>query len=328
MKEENIIKEVCKNLPRSIMQYNSLFESDAEIIEYNNNRLCFNIDEYSSEDLFIEDNAYYLGWNIAVATISDILAVGGVPKFFAHSMSVSNKWSQEYIKSFSKGIGDVLKELKCYFIGGDTSITNHWKYTGWAMGEVIDKPLLRSEAIIGDAIYITGKVGLGNIQAAANIFNEKLDKIKFKILLEESKLISKYSKCAIDTSDGLFNSIQNISKVSDCGFILENIVYEKIGFQISKKLSIPIEALMLGECGEYQLLFTIDESKINEFEKEYKSKKFEFYKIGKILDNNQKLIRTDSKLMDFRDFNLKARDYENKKNYLSDLIKYINKRVN
>lgn len=92
--EEKNIKRIAKLLPRSANQINRLYESDAEIVKFAGEYLFFNIDDFSSEDYFFEDNPFNLGWNVAVAAISDVLASGGVPLYYAHSMVLSSAWDE------------------------------------------------------------------------------------------------------------------------------------------------------------------------------------------------------------------------------------------
>jgi len=56
---------------------------------------------------------------VAAGAISDISACDGVPLFYGHSMVVSKAWDDVYIKKFSQGVADVLKETETAFIGGD-----------------------------------------------------------------------------------------------------------------------------------------------------------------------------------------------------------------
>ena len=70
----------------------------------------------------------------------------------------------------------------------------------------------------------------------------------------ESKLINKYSKCCIDTSDGLFNALNTISTQSNTGYEITNIPYVNLGLATSKLFSLPIELLFLCEFSKLLLL--------------------------------------------------------------------------
>ena len=87
-REKDIITRIANQLPRSNKQLNNLFESDSEIIQFGSKKLLLTIDEFSDEDHFRNHDPYILGWNLAVATISDILASGGQPTFYGHSIII------------------------------------------------------------------------------------------------------------------------------------------------------------------------------------------------------------------------------------------------
>lgn len=333
-KEKEMIQIIHKNMPRSQAQINQLFESDAEIVDFYGKRLVYNIDEFSEEDMLREEDPYVLGWNMAVGSISDILASGGTPKYYAHSLVVKKSWTKEYIDGLSKGIAEVLKKSQIDFIGGDFGVSDIWRYTGSVIGELQGQPLLRSGAKVGDLIFISGKVGLGNIEAALKIYSDKnflkplINKFKnlFPVRAEEAQIIKKYSQCCMDTSDGAFNTLNTLCEMSEIGFEVRDLPYEKGGKVLSKLLNIPKEVLFLGECGEYELLFTLSKDKKEAFLKEAEKKELVFYQIGEIKEKGRKLLCENKREIDLSSFHLSARDYEDTKKYLKDVIQFVNLR--
>lgn len=330
-KERELIEIINKNMPRSKTQVNKLFESDAEIVDFNSNKLLFNIDEFSEEDMLREEDPFVLGWNMAVGSMSDILASGGKPKYYAHSLVIKKSWSKEYIDKLSAGIAEVLKKSNTDFIGGDLGSSDIWRYTGSVIGELQGEPLLRSSAAVGDYIFISGKIGLGNIEAALKLYSDNsllkpiTNKFKnlFSLRIREAELIKKYSRCCMDTSDGVFNTLNTICEISENGFEVRDLPYEKSGFVLSKLLRVPIELLFLGECGEYELLFTISKENYEEFLEKTKERGLTFYQIGEIKERNSKLLYVGDKSIDLSTFKLSARDYEDVKQYLKDVIDFV-----
>ena len=116
-REKDIITRIANQLPRSDKQLNNLFESDSEIIQLDFTKLLFTVDEFSDEDHFRDHDPYILGWNLTVATISDILASGGLPRYYGHSVMIDkNKWDDFYLEHFSVGIADVLRKSKAFLL--------------------------------------------------------------------------------------------------------------------------------------------------------------------------------------------------------------------
>ena len=118
-RERHIIQLILQSLSKSYGNVNEFFESDAETFLVGDNKMLFTVDEFSAEDHFRDSDAFTLGWNLAVATISDILASGGDPKWFGHSVTIPVSWDDAFIKNCSTGIARCLEESHALFIGGD-----------------------------------------------------------------------------------------------------------------------------------------------------------------------------------------------------------------
>ncbi len=323
-KEKKLIELISSIMPRTALQLNKVYEADAEIINYKNGKLLFTIDEFSQEDMFREDDPYNLGWNCAIGGISDIWATGGKPLFYAHSLTINDKWSQDYISSFCFGVSAVLKKSKIAFIGGDFGQSNLWRYNVVCLGEVSDRPLLRSGAQLNDLIYISGKIGAGNVEAALTLYAEKINKsIKncFCLRIKESELINKYATSCIDTSDGVFNALNTVAEMSSKGYRIGNLPYLETGLTVAKLLAIPKIVLFLGEAGEYELLFTIKNKDEQAFLQEAEAQKLQFYNIGQITDLGMRTLIEDNKEIDLSKIDIRGRDFTDVKGYLNELLK-------
>ncbi|MBC2725453.1 AIR synthase related protein [Desulfosporosinus sp.] len=330
-REKELIEVINRHMPRSSSQQNNLFESDSEVVTFAGKGLLYNIDEFSEEDLMREEDPYRLGWNMAIGSISDILASGGRPKFYAHSMVIRDSWTMDYVEKVSLGIAQVLKEVKAGFIGGDFGISKTWRYTGSVIGDLDCQALLRSGAKVGDGIYITGPMGRGNLEAALKLY-EQNPLVKhltgrwknfFPLRSKEAELIRQYSHCCIDTSDGVFNALSTISEMSRTGFVVNSLPYIKSGLFLAKTLNLPKEMLFLGECGEYELLFTLGKEIEEEFEREAREKKLVVYKLGEVKEQGIKSLRKRNREIDLSNYALRARDYADPKDYLREVIYFL-----
>lgn len=330
-KEKRTIEFISKIMPRTAAQCNALFESDAEIVKFGQSTLLFTIDEFSAEDMLREDDPYILGWNLAAGGVSDIFAAGGTPLFYAHSMVVNKNWSEEYIKEFCDGIAAVLNKTGASFIGGDFGQSTEWRYTATCIGEPISKPLLRSGAKAGEVLYSSGEIGAGNLEAALKLYTDKkiighvikTFKNQFHLRTEEAFLINKYATSCIDTSDGAFNALKIIAEMSNVGFEVSGLPYVKAGVLAAKLISLPKTLLFLGECGEYELIFTIKKENEDQFVTEAKRGKFTFYKIGEVTSSMKKILVEDSKKINLENINISARDFADVSRYMSELRKAL-----
>ena len=81
----------------------------------------------------------------------------------------------------------------------------------------------------------------------------------------------------------------------------------------------------MGECGEYELLFTINKKKEREFLDESRLNQIHFTKIGEVTRKDIMLIVSNKKEFDFNDFNIHARNFERVSDYIKELMMYLKK---
>ncbi len=319
--EGNSIKLIRSLFDKNPDQINKINEADSEVFNIFGQKLCINIDEFSKEDRFLEMNPYRLGWNIATGTLTDIYVTGGIPKHYLHSMVLGQNWKDDYLMEFCKGISDVLRNNEVALLGGDFGKAESWSYTGVALGQV-EKPIFRSGAKEGEIIYITGAIGLGNLEAFFSFLPKcdysKLIKDKFEVSKEKAKLLRKYGTSAIDTSDGVFNSLEILSRESKVGYSVKNPLLNKKGRRLAKLMGINPLILFLGEAGEYELLFTLKKEDEEDFLKEVEEKNLNFHKLGYILKEDKEL-EYEGKKIDLSKIDFRARDFENIKDYIKKI---------
>ncbi len=55
----------------------------------------------------------------------------------------------------------------------------------------------------------------------------------------------------------MLNALKILSDINATGFTVTSIPYYPPGVTLTHLLGLPVELLMSGECGEYELLFTV-----------------------------------------------------------------------
>ena len=282
LKEKEIIDLFSGLLRRPEGQVNGPFEADAEIIPFGGGLMAFSVDEYTeADDFFSSLQPETLGWNLAVATVSDLLATGADPTLFSHACTVPDCFDRAFLGEFARGIARALEAAGASFIGGDLSRGEVWRYTGVAMGTVSEPDLMmRNRLEPDDSIYVTGTVGEGN-QAAflAMLRQEQGDRVlgelppalfapRFECRRSESRRIRGHSSCCIDTSDGLARSLDALDAVNDCAMVIDAaaIPYGGDAAGLAGRFGMPREVLALAGAGEYELLFSVPGHRREEFE--------------------------------------------------------------
>lgn len=332
--EEKLIKLINGVMPKSPLRKSRSGEVDAEVILLGDKKYLFSTDDFSAEDLFIESDPFWLGWNIACGALSDIVAAGGKPLVYAHSMVLPRIWGEEHIRQFSSGVSAVLKAYSVSFIGGDLGRSDKWRYTASVIGTPFGRIVNRKGCKAGDTILLTGKAGAGNLAAISRIFwdNELIrgltdgETVRFPTHEKLAPLIAKYASSAIDTSDGVFTALQTIAKLNKAGFQLCEPPYYPQALKAARFLRLPLLLLLLGECGEYEILFTVSKKHKEALQAELKDLEIEACELGEITSKpEQQSVVSENITYNLADYTIRARDFDNVRDYLQAMITWVKK---
>ena len=153
--ENKVINNLISAFERSPMQLNKPHESDAEIIQLNDNtKLAITTDSISEEiSTGLYDDPYLIGWMIVTVNMSDLAAVGAAPIGILISEIIPKEFEPEKIKELQKGISDACKEYNTFVLGGDTNEGEKLVLTGIAVGIIKqEKPISRMGCKPGDIL--------------------------------------------------------------------------------------------------------------------------------------------------------------------------------
>ncbi|HKT11670.1 MAG TPA: thiamine-phosphate kinase [Terriglobia bacterium] len=103
-----------------------------------------------------------IGHRALARSLSDIAAMGGVPRFALISIALPRGVSCAWVEEFYQGVMDLARRFRVDVIGGDTSVARRIAMMDVTLaGEVPrGRGLLRSGARPGDLIYVSGRLGL------------------------------------------------------------------------------------------------------------------------------------------------------------------------
>jgi len=104
---------------------------------------------------------YRLGRKSLAVNISDMAAMGGIPRWTLLSLAIPSDYSLEFIDSFTGGFLSIASEHGITLIGGDTCVSkNGLVISVTILGEQRpDLIVRRSGARAGDDIWVTGNLG-------------------------------------------------------------------------------------------------------------------------------------------------------------------------
>ena len=193
---------------------------DAAVLSASNNKLVATVDMAVEGVHFRCDwsSPFQIGAKLTTANLADIFAMGAKPKYLLVAAAISQVNNSEVITELAKGIRSVADNFKVTVIGGDLSKAEIMSLSITALGELSGNPILRSNAQVGDLLYLSALPGLS--AAGLAILNRGLDRPRYVVdahlnpkLVAPDKLI-KVATSMCDISDGLVTDAGNIAKAS------------------------------------------------------------------------------------------------------------------
>ncbi|MBN2036331.1 MAG: thiamine-monophosphate kinase [Chitinispirillaceae bacterium] len=326
--EYEIINQLCSLLPQG--RDNTAHESDCEIIRLGGEQYLFTTDEFSGEDRFIEKNGSLLGWNVAAGALSDIYACGGTPLYYAHALTIGASWDMPFIRQFGRGVAAALTASGAKSIGGDCGSADAWRCTATVIGACEGRPLTRKGARPGHGIYLTGRIGRGNMQAALSLMPFQklpmpdLSGIKFPLRMKESALIKRYASSCIDTSDGVFRALSIIADLNGCGYAIKHLPFDRAAALLAQAAFLPRIMLFFGECGEYELLCTVPPECERRFLSKARAQRLHLHRIGTITEQGRQATEGTTTL-DLSTLDLEARRFPDTRAYVRALSAWVKK---
>ena len=211
-----------------------------------------------------------LGWKALAVNLSDIAAMGGIPKYALLSLSLPGELEVEYISKFINSMIHLAREFGVAIVGGNVATAPNVVITITIIGCSKGKDMLkRSTASSGEQIAVTGYLGLsaaglemlkGKVISdpeTSNILRRAhfrpVPKVK-----EGQILIEQGVKTAIDISDGLIADLDHICESSK---VNAKIKIEQVPVHPVVTANFPSHR-ELALCGgeDYELLFTANEA--------------------------------------------------------------------
>ncbi len=231
---------------------------DTAVIKWTAKKYCLFTCDMLVEDVHFkraQATPFQIGWKALARNISDIAAMGGMPKYALVSIGLGPDLPISFADGIFDGINALAKKFKVNIVGGDTSRSKKIVIDISLIGEVEKKNLtLRAGAKVGDAIFVTGFIG-GSIRGKHLDFTPRL--AEARTLVKNFKVNS-----MIDISDGLLLDLRRVLDASDKGALL----YEDL-IPISDKADSFEKAVTDGE--DFELLFTMAPKDAERFMKDY-----------------------------------------------------------
>lgn len=213
-----------------------------------------------------------LGWKALAINISDIAAMGGIPRYALVTLGLPRDTEVEDVAQLYQGMTEAAKRYDATIVGGDIIgapvVIISVALLGSAQGAA-DYPhniLTRSAAVAGDLVAVTGY--LGTSAAGLKMLREDLpfDKETASLLRqahlrplprvdEGQTLLAEGVRAAIDISDGLAGDLDKMCQASGVG---ARIRVDKVPIHPLVRAAFKNDCLKLALAGgeDYEALFT------------------------------------------------------------------------
>ena len=209
---------------------------------------------------------YDVGFRSCTTSLSDIAAMGATARWASLALTVPDA-NDGWFEGFAGGAAAALKQCEASLIGGDTTrgpLVITWNIIGTVSPGTA---LLRSGALPGDGIYVSGT--LGSSAAALTFpltgahsykgFQAKLrDRYWYpQPRFDMARRLRSVASACIDISDGLIADLTHLARSSNCGAVIDSvqvpmdsILIELVGIERGLQM-----ALTGGD--DYELCFTV-----------------------------------------------------------------------
>ena len=233
-----------------------------------------------------------LGWKTLAVNLSDLAAMGAVPRWVLLAGSLP-KADESWIAAFADGLFACARRYKVALVGGDTT-RGPLNLCITALGEVPSGTALRRDgAQSGDDLWVSGQPGLAALGLAhlqnkmvltepfakrcITALQKPTPRIELGLALRERKL----AHAAIDISDGLFADIGHIVERShlDAEILEAQLPYLPVGAD-------PVSARQAQISGgdDYELAFTASASKRHQIAELAAQLELPLWRIGRMID--------------------------------------------
>jgi thiamine-monophosphate kinase len=253
-----------------------------------------------------------VGWKTMTANLSDIAAMGGLPKYALVTIGLPQYVQAEDVLSMYRGMKKIAQKYDCKIIGGDTTLSPRNLFVTIALLGEVEAGLFvkRTGAQKGDLICVTGnlgeslaglgylkKYGRGNLLLVRKHLQPYPRIPQARILVRSLKMTS-----MIDISDGLSSELFHLTGENHLGAVVyeDRIPLSLTCKKLASLLNLSPLSLALSSGEEYELLFTINKRELKRVNSI--KRKVNLSIIGEVMDQSQgmRLVQSSGRTRDMK----------------------------
>ncbi len=249
-----------------------------------------------------------IGYRAAMANLSDMAAMGAVPRYLLISLAIPKTLKQSHVQRLYTGLMRVCRRYDIALVGGDTSASKAGLFLSITLvGTTSERrALFRHGAKSGDQIFVSGTLGdsLAGLRLLTGNTGSRSSRRRHTLLSRTHRqfLIRRHfrptarvaegqwlnnarlASAAIDLSDGLSGDLRHICHESGVGaeVSLDNIPISPACRAYARAVGVSPAQLALTGGEDYELLFTASAKNRGLIEQQAHSRGYRITCIGRI----------------------------------------------
>ncbi|MCX5991780.1 MAG: thiamine-phosphate kinase [Chloroflexi bacterium] len=224
---------------------------------------------------FMADSPWWeLGWKAVAVNLSDIAAMGGVPRYALVALSLPADTEVDNVVQLYRGMAELANQFNVAIVGGNTTSAPVVMITMTVIGQAQSEGMLtRSAAVPGDLIAVTGYLGssVGGLMMLTHNLRfapETADFLRKAYLQPQPRvvqgqlLVRQGVRAGMDISDGLIADLGHLCKASRVGAIVRA---GQIPIHPTVRAAFPEDSINFALTGgeDYELLFAANKETID-----------------------------------------------------------------
>lgn len=242
-----------------------------------------------------------------VACVSDFASKGVLPSHCLASISFPKTFSKKQIVQMARGFKAASDEFGLKVIGGDTNEAMELVISVMMFG-VAQKITTRGGARVGDYIITSGPFGRTSAGLKIILEGKKSPREFAKVAknavyraaprLQFGVQASRYFSSAMDSSDGLSSTLNEMARQSKKKFTVTKMPHDPMLNRFARENSLDLLDLVLNGGEEYEIVATAPQKNLARLEQIAKRCKTSMYVIGRVQSGKGVFLEGGTRIKD------------------------------
>lgn len=224
-----------------------------------------------------------IGHKALAVNLSDVASMGAKPSWFTVALALPDDVSARDVGALARGMAKLARVHDAKLVGGNVTRARELSITITAAGALARRPLLRSGARAGDALYVSGPLG----DAAGGLRFDAPSLVRAQRRpaphVAFGRFASRFASAGIDVSDGLAQDLRQLCDASSVG---AHLYGDELPISRALRSAAGADAVRLALTGgeDYVLLVSVPRAKQAGFERAAHAARLAAHRVGVITE--------------------------------------------